>query len=247
MSSGYLRRLGLDARQSCQDAARFKLPQCRQEGHHQNRNQHDGGQDRQRPLAAGRVAEIVGNRRLAAIPRVVNLRMGRGRLVPFCRRGRRRAARLGLGCQHFRKLVHPLPAVGIDFHRLTQHQCEDLVTRGNLGQMNVRVEADLLEVGDAIARQRVIQILGNRIGIEARSTIGHAGGRQPQPLHYVPRAVQQIRGEFTFFDLLTDLLRILRVQDVVDVGQHRTQCQSHGSAPSNTRDSAEEPQNDFYR
>ena len=52
---------------------------------------------------------------------------------------------------------------------------------GDFGQMDVghggvRFEADLFEIGDPLGGKGVIEIFGDRVGIQARSALGDAGG-----------------------------------------------------------------------
>ena len=122
------------------------------------------------------------------------------------------------------QLIHPLPALRIDFHRLPQHRGQDLVTGGDLGQVDVRLQADLFEIGHAIRRQGVVEVLGHGVGVQPRSPLRNAGGRQPQPPHHVADAMQQARGVLAIFDFLADILGVIRFQDAIQVGQHGPQC-----------------------
>ncbi len=74
----------------------------------------------------------------------------------------------------------------------------------HLGQFDLGIEADLLEIRDAVAGQGIVQILGNRIGIKGRLAIDHFGGSQLRAPGYVANPVQESRGEFAFLDLLPD-------------------------------------------
>ena len=58
---------------------------------------------------------------------------------------------------------------------------ENLMARGHFGQMDVRFEADFFEVGHAVSRQDVVEVLGHGVGVQARPRSRHAGGRQTAP------------------------------------------------------------------
>ena len=99
---------------------------------------------------------------------------------------------------------------------------------GHLGQIDVGVETDLLEVGHSVAIERVVEISGHGVGVESFAAVGQFGGRQTQTSHHVTGAVQQVGGEFAFFELLTDLFGVFRIEDSVHVRQHGSQSKSHG-------------------
>ncbi len=92
----------------------------------------------------------------------------RPRVVSLPRRCRRR--RLVRARGHF---IHPVAEIRINFRRLHLHQRQDLMARSHLGQMNVGFETDFLEIGDPLAGQRVVEVFGNRIRIEAHAAAGN--------------------------------------------------------------------------
>ena len=136
----------------------------------------------------------------------------------------------GLG-GHLRKLIHPLTAFRIDLDRLSQDRGQDLVARRHFGQMDVRLQADLFKIGHAIGRQRVVEVFGHGVGVQARPALRNAGGGQPQPPHHVAEAMKKTAGVLAVFDFLADVLGVVRLQNAVQVGQHGPQRQSHGFTP----------------
>ncbi len=104
------------------------------------------------------------------------------------------------------------------------------MARSHLGQVHLRLQADFLEVGHAVVRQLVIEVLGHRIAVEVRAMLSDRWRRQPQPPHHVANFVEKIGGELAALDLFADLLGLLGVQPLqlaVHVGQKCTQRQSH--------------------
>ena len=97
----------------------------------------------------------------------------------------------------------------------------------DLGQVNVRLETDFLELGHSIGRQRIVKVFGHRVGVGGQSLADHWRHAQPQTSHAIARAMDQLGGELAFFDLLGDVLGILRLEDIVEIGQQRSQRQSH--------------------
>ena len=43
--------------------------------------------------------------------------------------------------------------------------------------------------------------------------------------------MHQVAGKLALLDLLADVLGVVRFEDVVQIGQHRSQRQSHGQVP----------------
>ena len=123
--------------------------------------------------------------------------------------------------------IHALPRRRIDFGRLAQHQRQNLMARSHLGQVHVGFKADLLEFGNPLVRELILQILGHRVGIRRQTTAEQCRHAEPQATHAIARAMHQGRGEFALFDLLADVLRVVRLEVTIQVGQHRSQRESH--------------------
>ena len=71
--------------------------------------------------------------------------------------------------------VHAILGGGRNQGRLAQNEGEDLMARGDLGQMDIRFQADLLQLGDLIGRQLVVEVVRDHVGIER---VGSGGGRR---------------------------------------------------------------------
>ncbi len=98
----------------------------------------------------------------------------------------------------------------------------------DFGQVDVGLEADFFELRHLLGRQGVVEILGHRVGIAPQAAAHQARRAQPQAAHAVARAMHQVAGELALLDLLADILGIVGFEDVVQKGEHRAQCQSHG-------------------
>jgi hypothetical protein len=59
---------------------------------------------------------------------------------------------------------------------LGEHHREDLMASRRFSQMNVRFQADSLEIGDVFGGDRVVEVFGDRIGVAPHpSTIDWRG------------------------------------------------------------------------
>jgi len=125
--------------------------------------------------------------------------------------------------------IHSIAQLTAHVGRLAQHERQNLMARRHLRQMDIRLQADFLKIGHPLAGQRVVEILGDRVGIQAHAAAGHLGRPQPHPDTDIANPVHQVRGELAFLDLSPDILVIRRLEDLVHVSQHRSQCKSHGS------------------
>ncbi len=155
----------------------------------------------------------VGRRRHGSIV----LHRSRDRVCPF---DAKLLMRLGLG----RQRVHSLPRRGIDLGRLAQHHRQHVMRGGHLGQMHVRLQTDPLEVGDAIRRQHVVEILRHRVRIEANARADHLRGAEPQAAHRVFRAMDQVVSKFARLDFLGKLFAVRWLENLVHVCQQSSEC-----------------------
>src|SRR5206468_53908 len=62
--------------------------------------------------------------------------------------------------------------------RLAEDEGEDLVAGGDLGEVNVGLQADLLDLGDLFAAQFVVEVFGDEVGVELGA--GPGEGRRGQ-------------------------------------------------------------------
>ncbi len=123
-------------------------------------------------------------------------------------------ARGGLG-----QVIHPRAALRADFGGLAQHQGKDLVARCYFGQLDVRIETDLFEVRDPICRKGVVQILGNRIGVERRLAIDYLWGPKLRAPGHVTNSVKETRRKLALLGLLPDDPSRFRIEEIVHVGK----------------------------
>ena len=90
--------------------------------------------------------------------------------------------------------------------------------------MHVRLETNAFEVGDAVRRQHVVEILGHRIWIETDAGADDLRRAEPQAAHRVFGAMDQIVGKLARFDLLGELLAVGRLENFVHERQQCSQC-----------------------
>src|SRR5579875_2223069 len=70
--------------------------------------------------------------------------------------------------------IHPFLGFGRYHGRLAQDQGENLMARCNLGQMHVRLQAQLFYLGNLFGGQHIIKVLCHRVGSKALGPV--AGG-----------------------------------------------------------------------
>ena len=116
-------------------------------------------------------------------------------------------------------MVHADAAFRIHFRRLAQNQGKNLVATGNLRQLDVGIEAHLLEVGNAIRGQGVVEIVGHRVGIERFLPIDGAGRAESGAARDIANPMQEIGRKLTFFDLPADFAHLFRFETFVHVSQ----------------------------
>ena len=138
----------------------------------------------------------------------------------------------GLG-GFLRKFIDSVAERRFDLDRFAEHDCQDLVASSDFGQVDVGhrgvgFQTDLLEIGHPIGRQRVVEVFGDGVGVQARPAVGNAGRRQPQTPQQVADAVDQVGGELALLDFLRKVLGIVRLQNAVEIGQQIAECESHG-------------------
>ena len=161
----------------------------------------DAGGQRQQP-AHGRLTAV---ERQAHEERFVVLGVGvglRGRGAVGGGRGRDGAGAAGLAAVN--QGVHALPGRRRHEGRLAEDEGEDLVGGGDLGEVDVGLQARLLDLGDLFGRQRVVEVVGDGVGLEG---VGAGGGRRGQaaaPRHLLD-AGDQLLGRVALGDLLADV------------------------------------------
>ena len=205
----------------------FKLAECPQHHAGDADDQQQSGNDGEPRRFFTRLAKILRHGRF--LPKFRHCRLGLFRFQVQLRRSlllrrvqssmddrRRRRLDLffGLG-----QPVHPLAGGRIDFGRLAQDQGENLMRRGHFGQMGIRVEADLFEIDHSFRGQRVVEILGDGVGVETGSAFGQARRAEPLPPHNVSNSMDQARGVFALLDLFTQVLGIARIEYSVQICQ----------------------------
>ena len=115
--------------------------------------------------------------------------------------------------------IHPLPRHGIDFRRFAEHHRQHVMGGGRLGQMHVRLQANTFEIGDAVRRQNIVEVLRHRVRIQPDAAAEYLRRAEPQAAHRVFRAMDQIVSEIARLDLLGELLAIAWFENLVHVGQ----------------------------
>src|SRR5262249_10312466 len=74
--------------------------------------------------------------------------------------------------------VHALPGGGRHRGGFAQDEGEDLVAGGDLGEVDVGLQADLLDLAHLLGVELAVEVLGDVVGVEA---VGPGGGRGGQP------------------------------------------------------------------
>jgi hypothetical protein len=123
--------------------------------------------------------------------------------------------------------IHALPGRGRHQGRLPEHQREDLVGGRDLGQVDVGLQAGLLDLGDLLGRQGVVEVVGDGVGLEGVGAGGRRRGQAAAARHLLD-AGDQFLGGVALGDLLADELGLGRVEHVVEVGEQGSQGQAHG-------------------
>ena len=130
-------------------------------------------------------------------------------------------------CRDRPQAIHARPSLLPHFHRIAQHQREDLMAGRHLRQVHVRVETNLLDIHDLRRSQFAVEVLGNQIRIESRPLAEQFRSRQATPTHDLFDPVHE-RGRIAALgQFLSDLLRLIRLQFVVQVGNKCSQSESH--------------------
>ena len=109
------------------------------------------------------------------------------------------------------------------------------MTSGHFGQMDVGIETDFLEIGYAVGVQGVVEVLGNRVGIQAGNTLAQLGSSKPQLAHDVAGTMQEIGCVLAVLDSFANILGVFGAEDTVHVCQHGAQCESHGKTAPRDR------------
>jgi hypothetical protein len=100
-------------------------------------------------------------------------------------------------------------------------KCQNLIARGDFGKMNIRLDANLLQIRNPVGGQFVVQVLGHGIGVQPDPTSLQAGCPQFLPVGGTPDAVNQSGGKLALLDLPAKLLDFRRIfDDIVQVSEH---------------------------
>lgn len=97
-----------------------------------------------------------------------------------------------------------------------------------LGQMLVGLQADFFKVGHALGRQFIVEVFGDRVGVEPQAAALQAWRRQSQVSHTIANALSKLGGELAILHLLANVLGVVRLEDVVHVREHGAERKSHG-------------------
>jgi hypothetical protein len=145
--------------------------------------------------------------------------------------GREAQLRIGDGGRHLasdrlaapHEAVHALARGGRHL-RLLADQAEDLVAAGHLGQMGVGAEAELLEFGDAVRIELIVEVRGDEVRV---GRVGAGRGRHAQTAAAcdVLDAVHQLGGDRALGHLPADVPDLLGAEGVVHPGQEGAQGQ----------------------
>jgi hypothetical protein len=85
--------------------------------------------------------------------------------------------------------------------------------------VHVRFQTALLDLGDLLRRQSVVEIFGHGVGVEAAIAAKDLGCGQTATAHDLTDSPNQVRCELAVFQLGTDLLCLRGFKNVVQVGQ----------------------------
>ena len=130
---------------------------------------------------------------------------------------------VGDGLAALDQAVHALAGRRRHQGRFAEDQREDLVTGGDLREMDVGLQTGLFEFGDEVAGQLVVEVFGDGVGVELGA--GAVGGRRGEAAaaRDLLDAGDQFLGGVALRDLLADLLDFVRFQRVVEISQQGPQ------------------------
>ncbi len=104
------------------------------------------------------------------------------------------------------------------------------MTTGSLGEVQVGIEAETLEILNLFGRERVVEVFGDdiRVGIGPRP--GHFRGQNPAAADDLANSGHEGCGKTALGNLFAQLSGLLGFENIVEVAEECTEGQTHGSS-----------------
>ena len=128
--------------------------------------------------------------------------------------------------------IHPLASDRVDVGRFAEDHCQHVVAGGRFRQVDIGFQADAFEIADLFGGHHVVQVFGDRVGVETHAGAEDLRSAQPQAANGVARAVDEVLRKFAGLDFLGELLLINGVENVVQVSKERAECEAHDTEPN---------------
>src|SRR5262249_26249814 len=110
--------------------------------------------------------------------------------------------------------------------RLTQNECEDLVTGGNLGKVDVGFQRQLLQFRQFVGGQFVVEVFRDAVGIQPAWPGRRRCSQSPAARDGLD-AGNEFLGSIALGNLHADFLDFAGLEGVVQVGEQGSQSKAH--------------------
>jgi hypothetical protein len=101
------------------------------------------------------------------------------------------------------------------------------MARGDFSQQFVGSQQHLFHINDLLGRQGAVEVLRDDVRIDTDVRAADTGSLQPALADDQLDQADQLPRNGTLLDFLANQFRLCRFQNVVQVGQQGSQCQSH--------------------